>query len=98
MFVTFVLLGFGHPNHRKTYFLTHVPLGLFSHADSCGFIYLGVKIYVSGISSAQKQWGTLGTTFSSQSLIECFFYWSFQKKKNLNENVKHVPGVYYSDK
>lgn len=41
MFMTFVLLGFGHPNHRKAYFLRHVPLGLLSHADSCGFICPG---------------------------------------------------------
>lgn len=83
MFVTFVLLGFGHPNHRKTYFLTHVPLGLFSHADSCGFIYLGVKIYVSGISSAQKQWGFLRNYFLKSISHRVFLLLVFPKKKKI---------------
>lgn len=57
MFVTFFLkLWFGHPNLRKAYFLRHVPLGLFSHADRVGFIYPGV----SGISDAPKHWRVFG--------------------------------------
>lgn len=76
MSVTFVLLEFGRSNHRKTHFLRQVPLELFSHADSCGFIYPGVG-YMSLLP--QNTGVFLGSTFLMQSLIEWFSHWSFQK-------------------
>lgn len=57
MFMTFVLLGFGHPNHRKAYFLRHVPLGLFSHADSCGSICPGYGYMSLGFLLPQNTGG-----------------------------------------
>lgn len=46
MFSMFVLLGFRHKSQEK-HFLKQVPLELFNHADSYGFL---IHMYVSGIS------------------------------------------------
>lgn len=92
MSVTFVLLEFGRSNHRKTHFLRQVPLELYSHADSCGFIYPGVGYMSLGFLLPQNTGVFLGSTFLMQSLIEWFVSLVFPK------NVKHVAGVYYPDK